>query len=158
MGTAMTTIRHMGSDDLDRVVALEAAQQPRPWSKQVFQDELAAENRICLVAEEEGSVLGFAGLMVVGDEAHVTNLLVAPGRRREGLGRELMIALIGSGISAGARHLTLEVRKENVAARALYSRLGMAPVGIRPRYYGDDDALILWAHDIDQPGFLENLA
>ncbi len=154
----MTTIRQMGLDDVEQVVALESEQQPRPWSKQVFQDELGAENRIYLLAEDEGSVLGFAGLMVVGDEAHVTNLLVAPRRRREGLGRELMIALIGSGISAGARHLTLEVRKENVAARALYSRLGMAPVGIRPRYYGDDDALILWAHDIDQPGFLENLA
>ncbi len=157
MGTTMTTIRPMGADDLDPVVALESAQQPRPWSKQVFQDELAAANRIYLVADDGGSILGFAGLMVVGDEAHVTNLLVAPGSRRSGVGRELMVAIIGGGIAAGARHLTLEVRKENVAARALYSRLGMAPVGIRPRYYGDDDALILWAHDIDQPGFLESL-
>lgn len=157
MGTTMTTIRPMGADDLDPVVALESEQQPRPWSKQVFQDELAAGNRIYVVADDGGSILGFAGLMVVGDEAHVTNLLVAPASRRAGLGRELMVAIIGEGIAAGARHLTLEVRKENVAARALYSRLGMAPVGIRPRYYGDDDALILWAHDIDQPGFLESL-
>ena len=124
---------------------------------QVFQDELAAENRIYLVAEDDGAVVGFGGLMVVGDEAHVTNLLVSKHRRRSGLGRGLMIALIESGISAGARHLTLEVRKENVAARALYSRLGLAPVGFRPRYYGDDDALILWAHDVDRPGYLENL-
>lgn len=157
MGAAVTTIREMGTGDLDQVVALESDQQPRPWSRQVFEDELAADNRIYLVAEDAGSVLGFAGLMVVGDEAHVTNLLVTPDKRREGLGRELMIALIASGIDAGARHLTLEVRKGNVAARALYSRLGLAPVGIRPRYYGDDDALILWAHDIDQPGYLGNL-
>jgi ribosomal protein S18 acetylase RimI-like enzyme len=50
------------------------------------------------------------------------------------------------------------VRKENLAARSLYSSLGLVPVGIRPRYYGDDDALILWAHDIDQPEYQEILA
>ncbi|MGH3650297.1 MAG: GNAT family N-acetyltransferase, partial [Acidimicrobiia bacterium] len=71
--------------------------------------------------------------------------------------RNLMVSLIGEARSRGARHLTLEVRKANVAARKLYSRLGMAPVGVRPGYYGDDDALILWAHDIDAPGFLESL-
>jgi ribosomal-protein-alanine N-acetyltransferase len=68
-----------------------------------------------------------------------------------------MLALIESAIASGARHLTLEVRKENEAARALYSRLGLAPVGVRPRYYGDDDALILWVHDIDRPEYLERL-
>lgn len=158
MGTAVTVIRKMGLDDLPPVVALESEHQPRPWSMQVFQDELAAVNRTYLVAEDDGTVVGFGGLMVVGDEAHVTNLLVSKDHRRDGLGRDLMIALIESGVAAGARHLTLEVRKENVAARALYSRLGLAPVGIRPRYYGDDDALILWAHDIDRPEYLENLA
>lgn len=157
MGTAVTLIREMGVGDLPSVVAVESEHQPRPWSMQVFQDELAAENRIYLVAEDSGVVVGFGGLMVVGDEAHVTNLLVSAERRRGGLGRALMIALIESAITTGARHLTLEVRKENVAARALYSRLGLAPVGLRPRYYGDDDALILWAHDIDQPEYLENL-
>lgn len=159
MGTAVTVIRQMTVDDLPTVVALESDHQPRPWSMQVFQDELAAENRIYLLVEDDDDdIIAFGGLMVVGDEAHVTNLLVSAGRRRGGFGRHLMIALIESGIAAGARHLTLEVRKENVAARALYSRLGLAPVGIRPRYYGDDDALILWAHDIDRPEYLENLA
>ncbi|HLV89786.1 MAG TPA: ribosomal-protein-alanine N-acetyltransferase RimI, partial [Acidimicrobiia bacterium] len=57
----------------------------------------------------------------------------------------------------GARHLTLEVRTRNEAARALYASLGMVPVGIRPGYYGDDDALIMWAHDIDDPSYLEGL-
>lgn len=158
MGTAVSLIRQMTFEDLASVVALESENQPRPWSMQVFEDELSAENRIYLVAEDDGVVVGFGGLMVVGDEAHVTNLLVSAERRRGGLGRHLMIALIEAGTTVGARHLTLEVRKENVAARALYSRLGLAPVGIRPRYYGDDDALILWAHDIDLPEYLENLA
>lgn len=156
MGTAVTTIRAMTRADVPAVAALEAAHQPRPWSEQVFRDELGTENRIYLVALGPG-IVGFGGVMVIGDEAHVTNLLVAPEHRGRGVGRLLMVELIEEVVANGARHLTLEVRKENDAARALYSRLGLAPVGVRPRYYGDDDALILWAHDINDPDYLESL-
>jgi ribosomal-protein-alanine N-acetyltransferase len=141
-------------------VALETANQPNPWSAGVFRDELAAENRVYLAAEEEG-VVGFAGVMLVGEEAHVTNLLVDPGRRRRGIGLDLMVALIRAAVTDGARHITLEVRAGNEAARKLYARLGLAPVGVRKGYYGDDDALILWAHDIDSAEYralLEELA
>jgi ribosomal-protein-alanine N-acetyltransferase len=130
------------------VVAMEAANQPSPWSEGVFRDELSAENRVYLAADEDG-VVGFGGVMLVGDEAHVTNLLVDPHWRRRGIGLELMRALIDEAVAEGARHITLEVRSENDAARRLYARLGLAPVGMRKGYYGDDDALILWAHDID---------
>lgn len=157
MGTAVTTVRPMTGADLPQVAALEAALQPRPWSEQVFRDELGMRNRTYLVAAGPDGVVGFAGLMVVDDEAHVTNLLVAEDSRRRGLGRQLMVALIEIAVSQDASHLTLEVRSTNEAARALYARLGLAPVGIRPRYYGDDDALILWAHDIDRPEYLESL-
>jgi ribosomal-protein-alanine N-acetyltransferase len=157
VGTTVSSIRPMQPDDLASVVTLETAQQPRPWSESVFRGEMDADNRVYLVVEDESEIIGFGGVMVIGDEAHVTNLLVSDARRREGLGRELMLALIESAVASGACHLTLEVRKENIAARALYARLGMAPVGVRPRYYGDDDALILWAHDIDRPEFLEGL-
>ena len=157
MGTTVSSIRPMEPHDLPEVVALETAQQPRPWSESVFRGELDADNRVYLIVEDEGEILGFGGVMIVGDEAHVTNILVSDAHRREGLGRELMLALIESAITAGARHLTLEVRKENEAARALYAGLGLAPVGVRPRYYGDDDALILWVHDIDRPEYLESL-
>lgn len=153
----MTTVRPMTGADLPQVAALEAGLQPRPWSEQVFRDELDMRNRTYLVAAGPNGIVGFAGLMVVDDEAHVTNLLVAEDSRRRGLGRQLMVALIEIAVSQDARHLTLEVRSTNEAARALYARLGLAPVGIRPRYYGDDDALILWAHDIDRPEYLESL-
>lgn len=157
MGTAVTTTRAMTVDDLHEVVALEAAQQPRPWSEQVFRDELATENRTYHVAHCSGGMVGFAGVMVIGDEAHVTNLLVDADHRRQGIGSELMVSLIESVVRQGVRHITLEVRTGNAAARALYARMGLAPVGIRPRYYGDEDALILWAHDIDRPDYLESL-
>jgi ribosomal-protein-alanine N-acetyltransferase len=147
-GIVTTSIRRLTLDDLEAVVAMEAANQPSPWSEGVFRDELAAENRVYLAADEEG-VVGFGGVMLVGDEAHVTNLLVDPEWRRRGIGLELMRALIDEAVAEGARHITLEVRSENDAARRLYARLGLAPVGMRKGYYGDDDALILWAHDID---------
>jgi ribosomal-protein-alanine N-acetyltransferase len=147
-GVVTTSIRRLILDDLMAVVAMEAANQPSPWSEGVFRDELSAENRVYLAADEDG-VVGFGGVMLVGDEAHVTNLLVDPHWRRRGIGLELMRALIDEAVAEGARHITLEVRSENDAARRLYARLGLAPVGMRKGYYGDDDALILWAHDID---------
>lgn len=149
-------IRPLTIDDLQAVVLLEAENAPAPWSEGVFRNELAAENRIYLAADEEG-VVGFAGAMLVADEAHVTNLLVDPPWRRRGIGFELMRSLIEAAVEAGARHLTLEVRSRNEAARALYTRVGLAPVGVRQGYYGDDDALILWAHDIDGDEYLARL-
>ena len=66
-----------------------------------------------------------------------------------------MVELTRSSVAAGAKHLTLEVRSENSAARALYASLGLAPVGVRKGYYGDDDALIMWAHAIDESEYRE---
>ncbi len=149
-------VRPMTIDDLADVAALEAANQPAPWSENVFRDELSAENRVYLAADD-GGIVGFGGMMVVGEEAHVTNLLVAPQTRRQGVGLWLMLALIETVLALGARHLTLEVRSENEGARALYTLLGLAPVGVRRGYYGDDDALILWAHDIDGADYREHL-
>lgn len=149
-------VRPVTADDLPSVVAMEQATQIAPWSEGVFRDELAAENRVYLAADE-GGVIGFGGVMVVGDEAHVTNLLVTPDARGRGIGLKLMIGLIEAAMEEGARHLTLEVRSKNEAARALYARLGLAPVGVRKGYYGDDDALILWAHDIDSDRYRERL-
>jgi ribosomal-protein-alanine N-acetyltransferase len=151
-----TVIRPLTTEDLTEVLALERDNRPTPWSEGVFRDELAAENRIYLAAEAD-AVVGFGGLMLVGEEAHVTNLLVAPEWRRQGIGLGLMLALIGAAVGAGARHLTLEVRSTNEAAQAMYSRLGLAPIGIRRGYYGDDDALILWAHDIDGDVYQQRL-
>lgn len=156
MGSKVTVIRPFAPGDVDDAVRLERAHQPNPWTEGIFRDELAADGRIYLVAEDE-AILGYGGVFVIDEEAHVTNLLVDASARGRGLGRRLMAELIRAAVSAGARHLTLEVRSRNTAARSLYSSMGLGPVGVRPGYYGDDDALILWAHDIDRSEFLERL-
>lgn len=150
-------VRSLTEDDLPEVVAMEQANQTAPWSEGIFREEMAADNRVYLTAHDE-DLVGFGGVMVIGEEAHVTNLLVDPQARRRRIGLRLMIGLIDAAIEMGARHLTLEVRSGNEAARALYTRLGMAPVGVRKGYYADDDALILWVHDIDGEAYAQRLA
>jgi len=156
MGVGVITIRAFEPEDVAAALVLEEANQFQPWTEGIFNDELSAENRTYLVAED-GALCGFGGVMLVGDEAHITNLLVATEHRGQGIGRRLMVGLIAAAIDEGARHLTLEVRSENEAARSLYSGLGLAPVGLRPGYYDDDDALIMWAHDIDSAEYAERL-
>lgn len=149
------TLRQFALGDVTAAVALERTAGFGTWTEGIFREELAADNRSYLIAESGGTLAGFAGVMVVGEEAHVTNLLVAPNLRRQGIATRLLKGLVEEAVRRGARLLTLEVRSKNDPARALYGRLGLAPVGVRKGYYDDDDALILWAHDIDRPDFLE---
>lgn len=159
MGTTVSPIeiRRLSARNIEDLVGLEAANQPRPWSEAVFSDEIAAKNRAYLAVFDGKQLLAYGGVLVIEQEAHILNLLVAPDQRRQGHARRLMIALVEASIEMGARHMTLEVRSRNEAAIELYRRFGMAPVGIRPGYYGDDDAVIMWAHDLDTPQFQTKL-
>ena len=146
------TLEPMRPDHVPAVVAIEVASSPSPWTEGLFRGEfdLPSSSRSWLVAVLDGSVVGFAGSMYVEDEAHVMNIAVDPAARRHGVGRALFAGLVSEATEHDARHLTLEVRVSNVAARQLYADFGLAPVGIRRGYYPDgEDALVLWAHDID---------
>ena len=152
--TNVISIRQMNADDIPGVYQLECATFPQPWSEGAFRDELNQAGRSYVVAlDEAGEVAGYAGLLQVADEAHVTTIAVASEARGRGLATRLMLQLIDGALEHGARHLTLEVRASNRLAQELYRGFGMAPVGVRKSYYGDEDALIMWAHDIDQTDF-----
>jgi ribosomal-protein-alanine N-acetyltransferase len=73
------------------------------------------------------------------------------------VGKAWMRGLVETALEMGARHLTLEVRLKNEAARSFYAHFGLAPVGVRRGYYGDDDALIMWVHDIDSEAYAHSL-
>lgn len=155
--TSTTSFRSMTVADIPVVLELERTTYPQPWSEGIFRDELGLADRVYIVAERGGVMVGFAGLMLVAEDAHVTTLAVHPEARRDGLGSRLMLELIGAGLARGARNLTLEVRSANAGAQRLYERFGLSAVGLRKHYYRDDDAVIMWATDIDQPDYTERL-
>jgi ribosomal-protein-alanine N-acetyltransferase len=147
------TIRTMVRSDIPDVAAIEQAVYSTPWSPRVFFDELAMENRRYVVAENGTGIAGYGGLLVVDDDAHITTIAVAPDMRGQRLGVRLMLALVGAALDHGARHLTLEVRVSNTSAQGLYERFGFRPVGRRKNYYQDEDALVMWATDIETPEY-----
>jgi ribosomal-protein-alanine N-acetyltransferase len=152
--TGVTEIRPMLASDIPRVHRLETSTFPLPWSEGVFRDELGQDGRSYFVAiDDSGELAGYAGLLQVIDEAHVTTIAVTEEARGQKLGTRLMLHLVDAALDGGAKHLTLEVRSTNRSAQELYRRFGMAPVGVRKSYYGDEDALIMWIHEIDQPDF-----
>jgi [ribosomal protein S18]-alanine N-acetyltransferase len=150
-------LRSLTVDDLDAAVGIEMAVYPQPWSRGIFDDELAQSNRTYLVAEVDGVMAGYGGVMVVAGEAHITTLVVSPERRGLRIGSRIMLGLVEAALGAGATSLTLEVRASNEAAQAIYRRYGMAPVGVRKNYYRTEDALIMWAHDIATPEYRRRL-
>ena len=144
------------------VARIERLTSTNPWSADLFRGELALpeETRAYRVARLDGRLVGYGGLMFVLDEAHVTTLSVHPDHQGQGIGTRLLAALVRDALDRGTRALTLEVRASNEAAQALYRRFGFAPAGIRKNYYAEvgEDAVILWAHDIDGPEYAERLA
>ena len=147
--------RHLRS-----VLRIEGQAVHRGWSLGLFMSELANETgRRYLVAKVGGTVVGFAGMLFVGSDGHVTTISVDEAWQRRQIGTRLMVALSREAVERGATALTLEVRASNEAAQAMYRRLGYAPAGIRRNYYADigEDALVMWAHDVDTPDYARRL-
>ncbi len=134
-------LRRMRAADLPAVMEIDALSLPRPWSAAIWRGELESPHALYLVLEEEGDISGHIGIRHVLGELHVTTIAVRPQRRRRGHAR----ALIGAAFAAypEARLAHLEVRPTNAAAVTLYESLGFRATGRRPRYYGDEDALLM---------------
>ncbi|HZT67290.1 MAG TPA: ribosomal protein S18-alanine N-acetyltransferase [Acidimicrobiales bacterium] len=148
--------RHLRS-----VLRIESEVYPRPWSLSLFMSELSLRGtRAYHVAKIGGDVVGYAGVMVGTEDAHVTTIAVDPEHHRRKIGTRLMLNLARVALERGARNLTLEVRVGNTGAQALYHRFGFSPAGIRKNYYSEtnEDALVMWASDIDSPGYTARLA
>jgi len=134
-------LRPMQPSDLPAAMEIDSLCLPRPWSEAIWREELESPFGLYLVLEEGGEIFGQIGVRRVLDELHVTTLAVHPERRRQGHARTLVNAALAA--FPGARRVHLEVRPSNAAARALYETLGFEPTGLRRRYYGDEDALLM---------------
>lgn len=142
--------RPMQKADVARVAELERLCFRSPWSAQALAGELknpAARYRVGVVGE---SIEAYAGMWVLYDEAHITNVAVAPDQRRKGFGRAIMEEMLRTALLYGASQMTLEVRESNLGAQALYEGLSFEKAGRRKRYYADtgEDAFIMWNRDI----------
>ena len=153
-------IMPMRRRQLRSVIRIEEECYPRPWSATLFLSELSQRtSRRYTVATLGPMVVGFAGLMVVEDEGHVTTLTVDPPWQHRGVGTALLLDLARAAVGLALRHLTLEVRASNIPAQALYRRFGFAPGGIRRNYYAEtgEDAIVMWAHEIDADEYAQRL-
>ena len=145
---------------LPAVLRIEGKVYPRPWSAGLFLSELAQKNsRAYFVARNQGRVVGYAGVMILGDEGHVTNIAVDPGYHRHRIGMRLMLALVDASRDRRVRSMTLEVRRANAGAQAMYKKFGFETVGVRRGYYVEtgEDAYIMWAEGIWSPDYERRL-
>ena len=161
-GPSGVDISKMRKRDLRaRVLAIEAQCYPKPWSQSVFTSELQqvrSGSRHYVVARRDRHVVGYAGLWFTADEAHVTNVAVEPSARRDGIGRQLMLALAHEAIDRGCEGWTLEVRLSSVGAQEMYRMFGFEPAGVRKRYYENvEDAIVMWCHDVQSDGYRNRL-
>lgn len=155
------TLAPMRRRHLRTVLATEHKVYAKPWSLNLFLGELARpETRSYVIARAGAVVVGHAGVLYLAGEGHVTTIAVDPDWQRRQIATRLLLFQMRHSVRRGADALTLEVRVSNTAAQALYQRFGFAPAGVRKAYYPDnqEDALIMWAHDIDSDAMAERLA
>jgi ribosomal-protein-alanine N-acetyltransferase len=155
------SIQPMRRRHVRAVLRIEQQVYPRPWSSSLFLSELALRaSRAYYVARVGRELVGYAGLMMTLDEGHITTIAVDPRRHRAKIGTRLLLVLARDAIGRGATALTLEVRMSNTAAQDMYRRFRFEPVGVRKNYYQEvnEDALVMWANEVDQPEYSALLA
>lgn len=142
----MLQIDDMRKEDLEQVSAMEAACFSMPWSKKSFEENLNRSDAVYMVARDGDKVLGYCGAYVILNEADINQVTVEPLHRKKGVGGKMLAALLDKLGKAGADAVTLEVRKSNEAAIALYESMGFVTEGIRKNFYEKpvEDALIMW--------------
>ncbi len=139
------SIKRMTARDIAEVAELEKECFAVPWSEKSFRDEMNNKLAVYLTAKTSGRCVGYAGFWNVSGEGGITNVAVLPEYRRAGVGSALIREMITLACEMKLELLTLEVRKSNTAAQALYKKFGFKIIGERKRYYSDngEDAWIM---------------
>ena len=145
-------ITKMTNEDIEDVIQIEAeAYGEHHWSRESFLTELS--NKIasyrCIFDEKENCV-GYMGIWKISDEAHITNLSEHPDFQNKKLAHRLLLSSIEECYSDKIKYITLEVRASNEKAIHLYEKFGFKSIGLRKKYYQDnnEDALIMWSENI----------
>jgi ribosomal-protein-alanine N-acetyltransferase len=140
----------------EHMVALSQQEAEKPRKNRLFPLSLLSGRPTPTPPSPDlASIIGFAGLWLMVDEAHITTIAMHPDYRRLGLGEFLLVNLIDISYTINAKWVTLEVRVSNSAAQNLYRKYGFHEAGLRHRYYSDnqEDALIMWTDEIHSPAY-----
>ena len=142
----MIRYRALVPEDAEAVARIEAESFPTPWSREDFWREASNDFACYIVVLDEADIIGFGGCWISFEEAQVTNIALTAVQRGRGLGKALMTRLMCAAAARGAARMTLEVRPSNASARRLYEELGFASIGVRKKYYqdNDEDAILMW--------------
>ncbi len=151
-------IRRLSYSDLPQVIAIERRSFPTPWSLAMFVLELSKPSGICLAAVRDEVLIGYLVCSRYDRIWHIMNVAVDPTMRRQRIATELITRLLDRVGDTNAQY-TLEVRRSNHDAIALYERFGFRAAGLRPRYYQDngEDALIMWRTPATLNGSLDDV-
>jgi [ribosomal protein S18]-alanine N-acetyltransferase len=161
VATFPIVIEDMTPDDIPAVQLVENASFPVPWPANAFRHELTQnKNAHYIVAREGYRIVGYAGLWIALDEAHITTFAVLPEFRRRRIGERMLVRLFDMATDLRAEWLTLEVRASNFPAQRLYEKYGFHAAGIRRRYYSDnnEDAIIMWTERLRDRAVRDRLA
>ena len=142
----MIHFRTLLPEDAEGVARVERESFPTPWSREDFWREASNDFACYIVALDDMEIIGFAGCWISFEEAQVTNIALTSAQRGRGLGKVLMAKLMRAAAERGAERMTLEVRPSNTPALRLYEELGFAAIGVRKKYYqdNDEDAILMW--------------
>ncbi len=137
-------IREFTLGDEKEISALEIECFSSPWSENAVLESYNLNTKF-FVFEENGKILGYAGLQIVLDEGYVTNIAVTKLARGKGIGKALVDALINLGEEKNLAFISLEVRESNLPAISLYTKCGFKCMGKRKNFYQNptEDAKIL---------------
>ncbi|MCL5283815.1 MAG: ribosomal protein S18-alanine N-acetyltransferase [Armatimonadetes bacterium] len=149
----------MRRSDVPEVNDIERRCYTTPWHEDAYYNELGNCSACYLVAKLDHQVVGYTGMWVIMDEAHITTLAVDTPYRRQKVGERLFNELLHRAVEMGAERATLEVRKTNLTAQNLYRKYLFREIGVRRHYYSDnqEDALVMWAENLRTPAYLKLL-
>ena len=141
----------MTPEDVEEVATLDKVCFPTCWTKESYLREVANPHCCYLVIRKDRKLAAYIGLRVVGQEAHISTLCVAPENRRQGLANALLFHVLAIARQRSASRILLEVRERNLAGQELYRRFGFRVITLQRAYYGDtgENALVMW-RDLDK--------
>lgn len=148
--TQIICIDKMVRTDVPRVMEIEKQCFSTPWHESAYLTELSNRSAYYAIARVDDKIVGYSGMWIIMDEAHITTIGVDPEYRGRKIGEQVLIAMLEEAQRRGARRATLEVREHNEVAQNLYRKYGFIPIAIRRGYYSDngENAVVMWIDDM----------